>query len=410
MLIKKINAQEIFNAQGFPTIQCSITLENGMSVKSSLPAGFYTPDAASVYSYDIKNRIIQERMQTSIDFINQQIAPMFINQPINALAMDSKLMDLQITHASQALGSNTTLVVSMALFKAQAAAENIELFQILQSISGTSKIDTVKPLTSLFKCRRTENFQDFKEILVVPANSSTSYEEQLHSLILLHHHTQKILELHKIPVVHGIYGSFVIADKNMDEIFNILKEIEQTLPDHSYEYGINVAADEIYDQKTNTYILKNKAFIHSSLIEEYQKLIEKYPNITMLYDPIADKDVIGWQAITSKLNTTELIADHIFGSNPLKIRWGIMKKIGDIVAIKSEYVNTISQTLAAIDACKNNKKEFIIVADHFGTDDSFAADLAIATGASYLKAGAPFSSEHIAKYNRLLEIERILNS
>jgi enolase len=408
MIITKILAQEIFNAQGFPTIQCTIHLASGVVVKSSIPTGFQAPSTASAYSYDIDNRIIHERMLKSINFIHEQIAPRFLNQPINALVMDSVLMDLQVNHDDKNLGSNTTLVVSMALFKAQAAAEKIELFQLLQSISGTSKITKVQPLTSIFECIRTENFKDFKEILALSADDTKSYEEQLHSLILLHHHTQKILELKNIPVVHGSYGSFVISDTKMHELFSILEETEKTLPTHRYEYGINLEANEIYDQKTNTYILNNKAFVHTTLIQEYQKLILEHPNISLLYDPIADKDVAGWQEITSKLTDTNLVADHIFGSNPLKIRWGIMKKIGDIVAIKSEYVNTISQTLAAIDACKNNKKEFMITSDRFGTDDSFSTDLAVATGAKYLKAGAPFGAEHITKYNRLLEIERIL--
>lgn len=406
MVIKKIFAQEIFNAQGFPTIQCTMHLENGAVVKSSIPTGFQAPSSASLYSYDIDNRIIQERMIKSINFINQEIAPKLINQPINALAMDSILMDLQINHDN--LGSNTTLVVSMTLFKAQAAAEKIELFQLLQSISGTSKINKVQPLTSLFECERTENFKDFKEILALSADNTKSYEEQLHSLILLHHHAQKILELKNIPIIHGSYGSCIISNKKMDEVFKLLEEIETTLPTLNYEYGINVDADEIYDQKTNTYILNNKAFIHTTLIQEYQKLIDQYPKITLLYDPVASKDVTGWQEITNRLTNTNLIADHIFGSNPLKIRWGIMKKVGDIVAIRSEYVNTISQTLASIDACKNNKKEFMIVSDRFGTNETFNADLAVATGAKYLKAGATFGTEHITKYNRLLEIDRIL--
>lgn len=404
MIIKKLFAQEIFNAQGFPTIQCSIYLENGAVVKSSIPTSFKTPSTASAYSYDIDNQIIEKRMTGSIRFINEQIAPRFINQPINALAMDSQLMDLQIQHDN--LGSNTTLVVSIALFKAQAAAEKIELFQLLQSISGTPKVNKVQPLTSLFESRQTT---DFKEILVLAQDDTQSYEEQIHSLIVLHHHAQKILEIKKIAITHGSYGSFVLSEQNIETIFNLIQEIESTLPTYHYEYGINVAADEIYDPKTSTYVIHNKALIQSTLIAEYQKIITQYPQISLLYDPISDKDLAGWQEITQKLSSTNLIADHVFGSNPLKIRWGIMKKIGDIVAIKSEYVNTVSQILAAIDACKNNKKEFMITSDRFGTDDTFNADLAVATGAKYLKAGAPFGSEHIAQYNRLLEIERILS-
>ena len=152
MIIQNIFAQEIFTAQAVPTIQCTIELANGVHVKNSIPAGFNTPHAAIAYAYD-SERIVQQRMQQSIEFINNTIAPLFVGKPINALAMDSALMDLHVNHADN-LGSNTTLVISLSLFQAQAQAEGIQLYQLLQSISGTQKIHIPRPLVSIFECRQ----------------------------------------------------------------------------------------------------------------------------------------------------------------------------------------------------------------------------------------------------------------
>lgn len=411
MIIQKLFAEEIFNAQGFPTIQCTLQLENGNIVQSSIPSSFITPNTAIPYAYDTNNRIVQERMQQSIEYINNTIVPMFIKQPINALAMDSKLMDLHASSQDNNLGSNTTLVVSITLFKAQAVAEGIEPFQLLQSVSGSANATLPQPLTSLMQFRHHDTLQEIKELLALPANKDASYEQQLHSMILLHHHTKKILELKKYTTTTSSYGSFVPAIKNMTELFEIIAEIERTLPDHTYQFGLNIAADEIFDITTQTYTWQSQALTASNLIHEYQTLLKAHSSITYLHDGMATSDVPGWKLLSNTLAPTiHNAADRIFGTSPMKIRWGILQKIANLVVIKPEYISTISQTLAAIDACKNNNKQFLIVGDTLGTHDTFISDLAVATGATYLKAGAPYGSEHMTKYNRLLEIERVLNN
>ncbi|MFA5998512.1 MAG: hypothetical protein WC747_00630 [Candidatus Babeliales bacterium] len=403
MIIIRIFAEEIFNAQGLPTIQCSIELENAQTVKSSIPSGFDQPLGAATYVYDTNNRIVQERMHQSINFINDVIAPAFINQPINALAMDSMLMDLD----SALVGSNTTLVVSMSLFKAQAAAEGLHLFQFLQTISGTEKIFIPKPLTSIFQCRTDQSIPEIKEVLVIPHQSS--YENNLHAAILLHHHTKKILQVKHHATTTGPYGSFSPHFTNIDEIFTLLESITQTIPDHTYEFGLHIAAQDFYDDGTKIYSWNKEALSSQALVDTYSALINKHPSITYLQDPMAETDHAGWKLLTRELSPTMKIAgDKIFSSNPMKIRWGILQRISNMVIIKPEYLGTISRTIAAIDACRNNNRVHIIAGDSMGTNDSFVSDLAVGTGAAFLKAGAPYGSEHMTKYNRLLEIERYL--
>lgn len=408
MIIQKIFAEEIFNAQGLPTLQCTIELENGQVIKSSIPAGFTSPKDATPYAYDKNNRIIQERMQDAIADINNIIVPMLIKQPLNVLSMDSALMDLAITAPHRTIGSNTTLAVSIALFKAQAAAEGSQLFQFIQSISGTEKIQIPKILVSLFECRTHQAPQEFKEILVIP-NQTESFEAALHSAILLHHHAKNILEIKHLATTTGQYGSFSAPSLSINELFTLVDEIIQTIPQHTYQLGLNIQANDIFNLATNTYTWEQQALTSNALVEKYQTLIRQNPSITYLQDAIADKDTPGWKLLTEELqNHTTLAADSIFGANPMKIRWGILQKIANMVIIKPEYLGTISQTIAAIDACKYHKKLFCIAGDTMGTHDTFISDLACATGATGLKAGAPFGSEHMAKYNRLLEIERFL--
>jgi len=409
-VIQKVFAEEIFNAQGLPTIQCTIELSNGQIIKSSIPSGFTTPESATPYAYDNNNRLIQQRMQQAIAYINNNIVPLLIKNPVNALLMDSQLMDLHVTQPDDALGSNTTLVVSIALFKAQAASENIQLFQLLQSISGTAQVSIPQPLVSLFELRQPNSLQDIKEIVAFPAHKNTTYQQQLHSMIMLHHHAKKILEIRNLSTNTGLYGSFAPNINNFHEILDVITKTIQTLPEQAYQFGLNIAANDLYDPSTKTYHWNNEAVTSNMLINDYDSLLKAHPHIAYLQDAIASQDSAGWKQLSSQLPLSVYdAADQIFGTNPMKIRWGILQKIANIVVIKPEYISTISQTLAAIDACKNNNKAFLISGDSLGTNDNFISDLAVGTGATFLKAGAPSGSEHMTKYNRLLEIERLLH-
>lgn len=408
MIIQKIFAQEIFNAQGLPTIQCTLELQNGQVIKSSIPSGFAQLEHAATYVYDTDNRIIQQRMLKSIDFINTTIVPMLIRQPMNVLAMDSLLMDLQHNFPEQIIGSNATLVISIALFKAQAAAEGIELFQLIQSISGTETIKIPNPLTSLFECRTEQVKSEFQEILAMP-QLTHSFEQSLHAAILLHHHTKKLLETKQLPTTTGQYGSFIPTNLDNTQLFSMIDEVVATIPHCSYNFGLNINADDLYDAATNTYAWNQQRLTADNLIKEYELLLQQYPQINYIQDPMAQQDSQGWKDITAQMSAkTVVAANAVFACNPRKIRWGILQKISSMVIIKPEYVGTISQTIAAIDACKNHNKLFCIAGDTMGTHDTFISDLAVGTGATFLKAGAPFGSEHMNKYNRLLEIERFL--
>lgn len=403
MIIKKVYAEEIFNAQATPTLQCTITLANNQTIQSSIPAGCKQQPFAAQYLYDSEN---QKSMLKAKNYINDTIAPMLVNQPVNALLMDSLLMDLDTTPTKSIIGANTTLVVSYAIFKAQAAMENIELFQLLQSISGTKQSSIPTPVFSIMQGRTGQIQQQIKEFLLIPQENSC--EKNLEAASLFYHHTRKILSIKKYPTTVSSYGSFSLP-LSMSEIFHLLKEILKTLPEYNYSIGLNVSASDLYDPETNTYQWHDQALISQDLINLYKTIIKEHPLVSYIQDGMAQLDHSGWKMLTQEFSKNLCIAgDSVFGSNGMQIRKGILQNIANATIIRPESIGTVSQTIAAIDACKNNKRNFIIAGDGCETQETFCSDLSIGTGAQFFKAGNLCRAEFTAKYNRLLSISRMI--
>ena len=402
MTVKKMYATEIFNAQGLPTLQCTIILANNQTITSSIPSGFPQQSLAASYLYDKDERLLHYGMLQAVDYINNTIAPLFINQPINALAMDSQLMDLDTSLHKSEIGANTTLVVSYALFKAQASSENISLYQLLQSLSGTKEITLPTPIISVIE---TDNA--IHELLLIPQQDT--FHHNIDAAAAFYHHAQKILTTKNISTAVGKYGSFVL-DNNLTDMLSLTEEILKTLPQYTYQVGITINHTNIYDHATKTYHWNNKNILSTDLINAYETICDNHSFITYIQDGMGQQDLLGWQDLTQRLNHISIAADTIFSSNSMHIRKGILHNIGNHTIIRPEYIGTISQTIAAIDACKKNNRSFIIASDQGQTCDSFCIDLAIGTGASHIKAGGITRAEFTSKYNRAIEIEKSILS
>ena len=169
MKIKNLEAYEIFNSRGLPTIECKITLENDKHVTASVPSGASTGSKEVVEKRDNDNRLFGKGVQNSVDYINKTVAPLFINQEMNVLQMDSQLMDLDNSPMKEEIGGNTTLAVSIALFKAQAVSEEIELFELLQSLSGTDEAKMPTPLFNVINGgAHANNNIEVQEFMIIP--------------------------------------------------------------------------------------------------------------------------------------------------------------------------------------------------------------------------------------------------
>jgi len=401
MTIKELKAEEIFNAQGFATLQCTLKLANNNIIKSSIPSGFNPPSLAVRYAYD-DERLLGKGMQQAADYINNTIAPKFIDKPLNALAMDSELMDLDATPQKTIVGGNVTLVISLALFKAQAASESIELFELLQSLSGTKEIKIPQPIFSIV-----QGTKHIKEFLLIGQEKTCT--ENIQAAALFHHHMHKLLQAKQLSTSVSSYGSFA-PQLNDQETLQLIEDVLKTLPDYTYQLGLVFNADEMYDAQTRLYNFDNQTIVAHELIQEYQKLITKHPYITYIQDGLASSDHKNWKSLTTTLDQTTIAGDQIFASNAMSIRKGILQGTGNNVIIRPEYVGTVSQALAAIDACRNNDRSFTVASDLGQTCETFCADLALATGATYFKSGGMCRGEFTSKYNRLMNLEQKLFS
>ncbi len=418
MQITNLYAYEIFDSRGLPTIECCIELANGRKVYASTPSGASVGKAEALELRDgDSNRLMGKGVLNAIDYINNTIAPKFIYQDINALAMDSILMDLDHHPQKTTIGANTTLAVSMALFKAQAAAENLELYQILQRVSGTPMLKMPIPMFNVINGgAHANNNLSVQEYMVVPnienaANMSAAdvYPQALHAGVMFYQQLKKILNDSGQSTNVGDEGGFAPNLEDDKAGLKLLEQTAQNLPNYTYNFALDVAASEIYDESSNTYNLtKEKNLSAQDLITIYHAWCKQFPIIS-IEDGMAETDIQGWQLITQQLGSAiQLVGDDLFVTSPMKIRKGILQKTANAVLIKPNQIGTVSQTLAAIDVCKNKNLNIVISHRSGETNDTFICDLAVGTACNYIKAGAPARGERIAKYNRLLEINRIL--
>lgn len=411
MNINNLYAYEIFDSRGLPTIECCIELANGRKVYASAPSGASVgkAEALELRDGDI-NRLMGKGVLNAIAYINHTIAPKFIYQPINALAMDSVLMDLDHHPQKTTIGANTTLAVSMALFKAQAAAEGLELYQIIQRVSGTSMVKMPIPMFNVINGgAHANNNLHVQEYMVIP--QTDTYVDALHAGVLFYQQLKQILDGSAQSTNVGDEGGFAPNLESDKAGLEMLSQVAKNLPEFTYNFALDVAASEIYNESEDTYdLLKEKDLSTHDLVAIYQTWCKDFP-IVSIEDGMAETDIDGWKLMTQELgNSVQLVGDDIFVTNPMKIRKGVLQKTANAVLIKPNQIGTVSQTLAAIDACKNNNLHIVISHRSGETNDTFICDLAVGTACKYIKAGAPARGERIAKYNRLLDINRMLYS
>lgn len=409
MNITNIYAYEIFDSRGLPTIECCIQLANGHKVYASAPSGASVGKAEALELRDKDaNRLMGKGVLRAIEYINTIIAPKFLYQPINALAMDTILMELDHHPQKTTIGANTTIAVSMALFKAQAISEQLELYQIIQRVSGTSMVAMPTPMFNLINGgAHANNNLHVQEYMVIP--QADNYVEQLHAGVIFYQTLKKYLDASGNSTNVGDEGGFAPNFTSDEEPLQLLENIAKSLPEYAYTFGIDVAASEIYDESKQKYnLLIEKNLTAQDLINIYNKWIAKYPLIS-IEDGMAEEDIQGWQNLTNELGQKlQLVGDDLFVTNPMKIRKGFLQKTANAVLIKPNQIGTVSQTLAAIDACKSKNLKTVISHRSGETNDTFICDLAVGTASHYIKAGAPARGERIAKYNRLLNIYRSL--
>ncbi len=411
MKIAKLVAREILDSRGLPTVECDLILEDGQIATASVPSGASTGTHEALELRDGEKRLMGKGVTKAIENIETKIAPFFIGQELNASSLDQILIEIDGTPNKENLGANATLPVSIALFKAQAQQEQVELFEVIAWVYGHEMISLPMPMFNVINGgAHADNNLLIQEFMVVPVGSQ-NYRQSIEAGIAFTQDLKEVLKKKGKSTAVGDEGGFASQFEDEIDALNCIMEalvnFDKREP-NVFAIALDVAATQFYDPKTKLYNWHGEHVSSDELIEYYETLAKYFPFYS-IEDGLAEDDWDGWVAMTQKLgDKMQIVGDDIFVTNTARIAQGIELGAANAVLIKPNQVGTVTETLQAIQLCKEQGLGTIISHRSGETTDTFIADLAVGTSAGQIKAGGCMRGERTAKYNRLLRIEDTL--
>ena len=413
--IKKIFAEEVLDIKGYPAIETTVVLSNGITAYSSVPSGTSKGTHEAFEIRDTKSqRYHGHGVLKAVDNVNKIIAPNLLTIDIgNQQKIDKLMIELDGTKDKSKLGANAILSVSQAVAKAAAKNSSLPLYLYLKKLAASDKNPKKYPtpvFVMLAGGKHADNSIDFQEILLIPSVSKTLEEEIEIGVNIYHLLEHKLLEL-GLSILTSIEGGFAPSGYNNIEALRLIKGV---IRNSSYKLsidvslGIDAASTSFY--KDSQYFLKDKATPYNpeELTNLYQKLISDF-NIIYLEDPFSEDDWSSWQKAFKKLSHQALIVgDDLTVTNPDRLKLALNNNAINGIIIKPNQIGTISQTLEVVKMARLNNLKVVVSHRSGETMDDFIADFAIGVGADYVKFGAPVR-ERVIKYNRLLKIKRELD-
>jgi enolase len=409
--IKGVKAREILDSRGNPTVEVEIHLSGGARGRAAVPSGASTGarEALELRDGDGK-RFLGKGVQKAVKNVREIIAPRIREmEATDQIALDRAMIELDGTENKSKLGANAILGVSMAACRASAAALGIPLYRYL---GGTGAREIPVPLMNFINGgAHADNALDIQEFMVVPAGAK-KFAEALRMGAEIFHHLGQILKKKSYSTSVGDEGGYAPRlGSNEEAIQWIVEAITRAGygPGKDAFLALDSAATGFY--KDGAYALKagkKEKFTSEEMIDFYEDLVNRYP-IKSLEDALAEEDWEGWEKLTRRLGKrVQIVGDDIFVTNPKIFRQGIEKGVANSILIKLNQIGTITETLEAIEMAKRARYTAVVSHRSGETEDSFIADLAVATNVGQIKSGSASRSDRMAKYNQLLRIEEEL--
>ena len=409
--IESIAAHEILDSRGNPTVRVHVGLDNGIRVSASVPSGASTGENEAVELRDgDKKRYGGKGVLKAIANVNDAIAPKLLGiEAARQAEIDRLMVDLDGTANKGRLGANAILGVSMAVARAAAQAAGLPLYAYLGG-PGATRLP-VPMMNILNGGKHADNSVDFQEFMVMPVGAP-SFAEALRYGAETFHALKKILAQKDYATSVGDEGGFapnLDSDEEACELIVAAIESAGFKPGKDVAIALDPAASSFFED--GAYVLAKSGQGRKNSAEMtalYGQWVEKYP-IVSIEDGLAENDWAGFAAHTAALGgKIQVVGDDIFVTNPTFIARGIAEKSANAVLIKLNQIGTVTETMAAIDLCRKAGWGYVISHRSGETEDAFMADFAVAMGGGQIKTGSACRSERIAKYNRLIEIEREL--
>jgi len=418
--IRALKAHEILDSRGNPTVEVELTTDQNITVKASVPSGASTGENEAVELRDGNEKVyLGKGVLKAVENVNGPLAQIVVGQHVcDQEKADRLMIEADGTPNKSQLGANAILSVSLALARAGASFTNLPLYQY---IGGTNAHILPCPMMNIMNGgAHADNSLDFQEFMIRPIGAP-NFKEAVRWGAEIFHTLKSLLKKSGHVTAVGDEGGFAPnLGSNEEALDLILMAIEKAgyRPGEQISLALDCAASEFYNKETKIYYeKKNKSrhlkFKERSVEEQVNYLSElskNYP-IDSIEDGLAEGDWTGWQLLTAKLGKqVQIVGDDIFVTNPEFLNRGIQMKAANAILIKLNQIGTLSETLETIRLAQTHQFATIISHRSGETEDSFIADLSVATNAGQIKTGSLSRSDRIAKYNRLLSIANELSS
>lgn len=410
MKIKSVQGFEVLDSRGNPTVAARVLCDCGAEGFAISPSGASTGmyEAHELRDGD-KLRYLGKGVTKAVNNINTEINNLLKDKYIfNQREIDDAMIKLDGTQNKSRLGANATLAVSIACAKAAANCKKMPLYRYLGGVNARC---LPRPMMNILNGgAHAANNIDIQEFMIIP-DSAKNFAEGLRICTEIYHNLGKLLKEKGLASGVGDEGGFAPnLDSDEAAIELILQAVEKAGYSGQIKIALDVASSEWYKDGKYTLPKRDKTVTAEQLIEYYSELISKYPIIS-IEDGLSENDWDGWQTLTQKLgNKIQLVGDDLFVTNIERLKMGFDKNVGNAVLVKPNQIGTLTETLDVVHMAQQRGYAAVISHRSGESEDITIADIAVATNAGQIKTGAPCRTDRVAKYNRLLMIEREIES
>ena len=404
-LIVAINAREILDSRGNPTVEVEVLLDSGASARASVPSGASTGAFEAVERRDgDKGRYLGKGVQDAVNAVMDDIAPELIGEDaFDQRAIDQMMMDLDGTANKGKLGANAILGVSLAVAHAAAEEAGVSLFKYLGG--PNAHVLPVPMMNILNGGSHADSNVDIQEFMIAPIGAA-SFAEALRMGAEVYHTLKGVIKDRGLSTGLGDEGGFA---PNLDSNAEALDLICEAIKKAGYEPGkdvalaLDVASSEFF--KDGKYLFEGEPRDTDYMVKYYDELVAKYP-IVSIEDPLSEDEWDAWKALTEQIgDKVQLVGDDLFVTNPERLARGIKEGVANALLVKVNQIGSLTETLQAVEDAHRAGYKSMTSHRSGETEDVTIADLAVATNSGQIKTGAPARSERVAKYNQLLRIE-----
>jgi enolase len=407
-LIEAVDAREILDSRGNPTVEVEVLLDDGTVSRAAVPSGAST---GAFEAYELrdgdKNRYQGKGVRQAVDAVIDELGPEIEDlDATDQRIIDSVLNATDGTENKERLGANAILGVSLAVAKAAAHSAGLPLFRYL---GGPNAHTLPVPLMNIINGgSHADNDVDIQEFMIVPIGAET-FSEALRWGVETYHALKALLKSKGLATGLGDEGGFAPNLPSNRAALDLIVEAIQNagyVPGKDIALALDVAATEFF--KDGAYHFEGKQLTAEELIGYYGQLVEDYPLVS-IEDPLEEEDWDGWVKLTTELGTkVQIVGDDLFVTNPIRLAKGLQSGAANSILVKVNQIGTLTETLDAVSLAQRSGYTAILSHRSGETEDTTIADLAVATDSGQIKTGAPARSERVAKYNQLLRIEEEL--